>query len=205
MGTRLWASRLDRKRNFPGCSQPGTLARSFKKSSGCYSCHQFGNSATRALPAIFAEYEDSFEAWAVRIQSGNDGLGMVERINEFGARRALEEYADWADRIEAGELPFERPARPQGVERNVVVTQWGFTEPYDFLHDVISTDRRDPTVNGYGPIFGSTDVSTDLVPILDPINNTISAVEMPLADPDMPLAHDNPIISPSPYWGEEKI
>jgi len=175
------------------------------KSSGCYSCHQFGNSATRILPAVFDEYEDSFEAWAIRIQSGNDGLGMVERINEFGARRALEEYADWTDRIETGELPFEKPSRPQGVERNVVVTQWDFTEPDDFLHDVISTDRRDPTVNGYGPIFGSTDVSTDLVPILDPISNTIRAVQMPLGEADMPLAHDNPIISPSPYWGEEKF
>jgi hypothetical protein len=31
-------------------------------------------------------------------------------------------FADWTDRIAAGELPFARPERPQGVERNVVIS-----------------------------------------------------------------------------------
>jgi hypothetical protein len=175
------------------------------KSTGCYSCHQFGNSATRTLPAVFDEYEDSFEAWTVRIQSGNAGLGMVESISEFGTSSPLQEYADWTDRIEAGELPFEKPSRPQGVERNLVVTQWDFAEPRNYMHDVISTDRRNPTVNSYGPIFGSAELSTDEVPILDPVSHTASVVEMPLADPDMPTAFNNPVISPSPYWGTELL
>ncbi len=175
------------------------------KSTGCYSCHQFGNEATRTLPAAFDEYEDSMEAWTRRIQSGMPGLRMVEGISGFGPRRPLEEFADWTDRIEAGELPFEKPTRPQGVERNLVVTQWDFAEPHHYMHDVISTDRRDPTVNGYGKLYGSAEVSSDLVPILDPVNNIASSVAMPLADPDMPLAHADPIIAPSPYWGEERI
>ena len=31
-------------------------------------------------------------------------------------------FADWTERVEKGELPFSKPERPQGVERNIVVT-----------------------------------------------------------------------------------
>ena len=175
------------------------------KSTGCYSCHQMGNLATRTLPAMFDEYESSVDAWTARIQSGLPGLGMVEGISEFGARRALEEFADWTDRIEQGELPFAKPERPQGIERNVVVTQWDFSQPHDYMHDVISTDRRNPTVNAYGKIYGSAEASTDMVPVLDPVTHTASEILMPVADPNMPIAHGDPILSPSPYWGEERI
>jgi hypothetical protein len=30
----------------------------------------------------------------------------------------------WTDRIARGELPKQTPPRPQGYERNVVVTSW---------------------------------------------------------------------------------
>ena len=33
-------------------------------------------------------------------------------------------FGDWTDRIAKGELPHAKPPRPQGVERNVVVTTW---------------------------------------------------------------------------------
>src|SRR5688572_30855968 len=50
------------------------------------------------------------------------------------------------DRIAAGEVP-PAPPRPQGLERNVVVTQWDWADPKAYLHDVVSTDRRNPRVN----------------------------------------------------------
>ena len=37
----------------------------------------------------------------------------------------LENYADWTDRVAKGELPFAKPERPQGVERNIVLTHVG--------------------------------------------------------------------------------
>ncbi|MGY9105149.1 MAG: hypothetical protein ACKVG0_01100, partial [Alphaproteobacteria bacterium] len=70
-------------------------------------------------------------------------------------------YADWTDRIAAGELPFDAPERPQGIERNVVVTQWDWSEPNVYMHDEIATDRRNPTVNAYGKLYGSPELSTD--------------------------------------------
>ena len=70
-------------------------------------------------------------------------------------------YGDWTDRIAKGELPQAKPTRPQGVERNIVVTSWEWGDPKKYLHDLIASDRRNPTVNAYGPLFGSPEYSTD--------------------------------------------
>ena len=175
------------------------------KSTGCYSCHQFGNKATRELMPELGEFANSFDAWTRRIQSGQASGGMVNGIARFGARRALEEYADWTDRVAAGELPFEKPSRPQGVERNVIVTQWDWSEPTFYMHDEIATDRRNPTVNGYGKLYGAPELSTDQIPVLDPVANTASYVVVPRGDPAMPTSRTDPMYQPSPYWGEEPI
>jgi hypothetical protein len=80
------------------------------------------------------------------------------------------------------------PQRPQGVERNIVVTlrDWFYDKKY--LHDLISTDKRYPTSNGYGPLFGSPEYSSDEMPILDPVKNTWTSVKMPVKDPTMPYS-----------------
>ena len=52
---------------------------------------------------------------------------------------------DRSDR--AGEYPTEAPPRPQGPERNVVITQWDWADPREYFHDVIASDKRNPTVN----------------------------------------------------------
>ena len=62
----------------------------------------------------------------------------------MGHERTLAMYADWGDRIAKGELP-PVPPRPQGMERNVVITMWNWAAPTAFLHAMISTDRRNPT------------------------------------------------------------
>ena len=42
-----------------------------------------------------------------------------------GYDRGIAMFADWTDRITAGEVP-PAPPRPQGIERNVVLTLWDF-------------------------------------------------------------------------------
>ena len=78
-------------------------------------------------------------------------------------------FGDWSDRIANGELPFAKPQRPQGKERNIVVTLWDWNTPKAYLHDEISTDRRNPTLNAHGKIYGSPEESSDIVPVLDPV------------------------------------
>jgi hypothetical protein len=120
-------------------------------------------------------------------------------------------FAEWTDRIAAGELPPVKPQRPQGVERNIVVTTWDYADPKHYTHDEISTDKRHPTVNAYGRIFGSPEYSTDNIPILDPVKNTSTVFHAPVRDKDMPYslgpghAADLHPLAPSPYWGTEQI
>ena len=174
------------------------------KTNGCYTCHQLGNKATRTIPREFGHFKTSIEAWERRIQSGQAMTQMTTNIGRLDTQRAFKLFADWTDRIAAGELPAAIPMRPQGVERNVVITLWDWAGPKDYLHDEISTDKRNPTVNANGLIFGATEESTDLFPVLDPINHKATQVKMSVRDPKTPSSKDN-ATAPSPYWGDEII
>jgi hypothetical protein len=174
------------------------------KTNGCYTCHQLGNKATRTIPKELGDFKNSEEAWARRIQSGQAMTQMVNAIGRLDAPRAFKLFADWTDRIAAGELPSSQPSRPQGVERNVVITLWDWAGPKDYLHDEVSTDKRNPTVNANGLIYGATEESTDLFPVLDPVNHKTTQVKMLVRDPNTPSSKQNPM-APSPYWGEEPI
>jgi len=173
------------------------------KTDGCFTCHQLGNKATRTIPESFLA-SGSVAAWARRIQSGQAMTQMANAITRIDSQRAFALFADWTDRIAAGELPASQPSRPRGVERNVVITLWDWAGPKAYLHDEIATDRRNPTVNANGPLYGSPEESTDFVPILDPMGHMTSEVKMPVRDPGAPSSKQNPM-QPSPYWGDEAI
>ena len=175
------------------------------KTDGCFTCHQLGDAATRAIKPQLGEFASSVEAWEARIQSGQAATNMVNNIGRLDTQRALKLFADWTDRIAAGAVPPAAPQRPQGVERNLVVTLWDWPDSKAYLHDSISTDRRDPTVNANGPLYGATEESTQNLPVLDPVKNTASTIHMPVRDPNTPSAADLPVLHASPYWGEEKI
>jgi hypothetical protein len=173
------------------------------KTNGCFTCHALGNKATRTIPKEFADMKPE-EAWARRLMSGQAQLQMANAISRLDVPHALKLFADWTDRIGAGELPASKPSRPQGVERNVVITVWDWSSPKAYLHDEIATDKREPTINPYGKIYGATEESTDFFPILDPKTHTATQVKMPVRDPKTPSSKNN-AIAPSPYWGDEVI
>ena len=135
---------------------------------------------------------------------------MFGQLNGLGPG-SFKLYGDWTDRVAKGELPHTRPSRPQGAERNIVVTLRDWMNEKQYLHDLISSDRRNPTVNGNGPLFGSPEYSSDLMPILDPIENKATTFRMPVRDPQMPLSlgpgHAAALkpLAASPYWGDEAI
>ena len=205
--------RVPEKSEFPGTGPQGNgIAVALKdqtqwldvvKTNGCYTCHQLGNKATRTIPRELGDFRNSEEAWARRIVSGQAMTQMTNNIKRLDAR-AYKLFADWTDRIAAGELPATRPPRPQGVERNVVVTLWDWAGPKDYLHDEISTDKRKPTVNANGLIYGAPEESTDLFPVLDPVNHKATQVKMPVRDANTPSSKQNPM-TPSPYWGPDPI
>jgi hypothetical protein len=174
------------------------------KSGACLSCHPIGTPGTRTISPALGSFKNSAEAWERRLQSGGAQMFMARDIGRLDTEKALQLFADWTDRIAAGELPFAKPERPKGVERNIVITQWEWGHPTSYLHDEVSTDRRNPRVNANGKLYGSPEDSTDFVPILDPGANAASEVKHPVRDPKTPSTKDNPM-APSPYWGEKPI
>ncbi len=174
------------------------------KTSGCMSCHALGTLGTRTMPKDFAHFKSSAEAWGRRIASGQAMTQMVTVLGRLDGPRALALWGDWTDRVAAGELPFAKPERPQGIERNVVLTLWDWSTPTGYMHDLISTDRRKPTINAKGKLYGAPEESTDLFPVLDPNTHTASQVKHPVRDPKTPSSKTAPM-APSPYWGPEPI
>jgi hypothetical protein len=180
------------------------------KSHGCISCHQLGNRATRVISKELGEFKSSLEAWQRRVLSGQASEVMLRNLNDIEPQRALTLFADWTDRITAGELPKSKPSRPQGIERNVVITLWDWATPKAYLHDEIASDKRNPTVNANGLIYGSPEDSTDFIPILDPIRHRATEVKVPVRDPKTPdtmfISTTNTLmLGPSPSWGTERI
>jgi hypothetical protein len=149
------------------------------KTNGCMSCHALGTKATRTMPKDFTHFSSS--AAGGGIASGQAMTNMITAANRLGTERSLALWADWTDRIAAGELPFAKPARPEGVERNVVLTLWDWSRQTAYLHDLIGTDRRKPTVNSHGHFYGSPENSTDYVPVLDPVRHIAREVLHPCA------------------------
>jgi hypothetical protein len=180
------------------------------KNNGCIGCHQLGQESTRTFPETLGKFESSEEAWMRRVQSGQAGESMVNQLAGNFHGVPFRYFADWTDRIAKGELPHTKPARPQGTERNIVVTVRDWLTEKHYLHDLTTTDRRKPTVNGYGPIFGATEYSTDQVPVLDPVKNVATMFKAPVRDPDTQIAAvsggpaaSGSLLAPSPYWGDE--
>jgi hypothetical protein len=201
------------KSQFPGTGDQGNGVAEVMKNqhywidtlkNSCQSCHALGSKGVRTLSKDLGDFKNSADAWTRRVQSGQAMQNMALTLGRFGAQKALALFADWTDRIAAGELPFEKPARPQGVERNVVITSWEWGSQKHYLHDAIASDKRNPRVNANGPIYGSPEESTDLVPVLDPVAHRAYEIKHPYRDPKTPSAADLPA-GPSVYWGDAPI
>jgi hypothetical protein len=174
------------------------------KSGGCTACHQLGTKGTREIPAALGTFDSHVAAWNRRILSGQAGGQMSGAMAQMGTTRAIAMFADWTTRIAGGEVP-PTPPRPTGIERNVVITEWDWADPKAYLHDEVSTDRRNPTVNANGSIYGSLELSADYLPVLDPVRNATDRVKLSVRDPATPPASIQTVTQPSPYWGDEPI
>ena len=88
------------------------------KSGNCTACHQLGTMGTRMIPEALGEFESSVAAWDRRIRSGQAGAGMSAGLDRIGRPAMLEMFADWTDRIAAGETPTAAsPAKWHGAQR----------------------------------------------------------------------------------------
>ena len=130
---------LERDKNMPANLTSQAQWLNIIKTTGCVACHALGTIGTRTIPKALGEFSSSTEAWERRIQSGQAMTQMTSVIGRLDTHLALTLFANWTDRIAAGELPAATPTRPQGVERNLVLTMWDWSRPTAYLHDEIST------------------------------------------------------------------
>ena len=172
----------------------------------CERCHQLGDKSTREIPASIGKVNSSTEAWEHFLQSGQIA-DEHDGIDGFGRNRGLAMFADWTDRLAKGELP-PTPPRPQGLERNIVLTQWDFSIPTGFPHDTTTTVRSSPSTNAFGPIY-SPDWSGDALAALDPASNEKFQIRVPLRDESIrkqfPTWSAQKVKYPSPYWGMDLV
>ena len=102
------------------------------KNNGCVGCHQLGQLSTRTIPAGLG-----------RVREPRRGMGAPHAVGPVGRADGrtilagqlggapIKYFGDWTDRIAKGELPHAKPTRPQGVERNIVVTPARLDRPED--------------------------------------------------------------------------
>ena len=199
------------KSDFPGTGPDGNgISKAYQSQAAwvdqmkqsCQFCHQLGNEATRVVRHR-DDFDSAVAAWDHRVQTGQRGNQMSSAMSRFGRQRALEMFADWTERIAAGELP-PPPPRPKGLERNVVVTLWDWGQETSFIHDEVVTDKRTPTVNANGPVYGVS-AGHGTITVVDPIADTATELTIPVRpDPEtMPTRFPQEQVNPSYYWGEE--
>lgn len=175
--------------------------------SNCNFCHQLGNALTRDVTHVEKAHPDaktSVEAWEWRLGTGVRGNSMYSALIQMGKDPSLKTFADWTDRVAAGEVP-PAPPRPKGVERNVVVTLWDVGDDHSFMHDQISTDKNHPTVNAYGPNYAVSAGHGQLV-VMDQVANTSTSIDIPTREDRSKIGSRFPPPNrPSMFWGEEHL
>ena len=189
-----WLSLIDLPgaHEFPGTGpegnginpQMGSQAEWINNLKGCQRCHQVGSKRTREIPDL-EDFDSARSAWADRVQRGQRGSLMNSFITRFGTDAGLDMLVDWTDRIAAGEAP-PPPPRPQGIERNVVLTMWNWGDNVAFVHDEIATDKRNPRVNANGPLYG-VDIGNDFLLVTDTLEHSSKMIKIPLRENDPPV------------------
>ncbi len=176
--------------------------------SNCNFCHQIGNSLTRSLDHVYENapiaIDSDREAWDYRLQGGVRGGSMSGVANQMGREGILDMLVDWTDRIQAGEVP-ETPPRPDGIEQNVVLTLWDWGTDHSFMHDQITTDKNNPTINPYGPAY-AVDAGHGGLVVLDPIEHSTYTIEIPTREPAESIRSRFPAPNPpSLWWGDQHL
>jgi hypothetical protein len=134
-----------------------------------------------------------------------NGCGNCHQLGNFATRTIPSALRHFDSSTPPGRAVYNRdPAAHHCEGHGSAVDPGGRSSG---LHDLTATDKRNPEVNANGPVYGATELSTDTMPVLDPIHNTKSVIEMPVRDPEgtPSSALTNPVFTASPYFGQEQV
>jgi hypothetical protein len=135
---------------------------------------------------------------------GQRGVQMSTVMAGIGRERGIHEFAAWTDRIRAGAVP-PAPPRPQGRERDIVLTMWDWGTATAYVHDEVTSDKRDPKVNANGLVYGVS-MSDDKLLIVDPKGHATRDLRVPVRDPDTESYFPTtPGFEPWAFWGRQIV
>ena len=151
-----------------------------RRSSSARSSRARAPPATSSAPRGRARFPPSFGkfaavergAWERRVQSGQAGAGDDRRRSTSSAASARSRCSPTGPT--ASRRARCRRRRPGRRGSSATSSSRSGTGPIPkaYLHDVVSTDRRNPTVNANGPLYGALELSADYLPVLDPMTHT---------------------------------
>ncbi len=168
---------------------------------GAILLEQVGDKASREIPEKLGKFNSSRKAWEAWQDSGELPAREIGKMTP----QELDIFANWTDRIRAGEGP-PPPPRPEGLERNLVITEWDWSDEIGFIHDDVATDKNDPRVNANGLILGVEQHSRDVIDALDPNTGKAWQISFPVTDPDMPVSADAFHWTKAPVtWGDRVV
>jgi hypothetical protein len=147
----------------------------------CMACHQIGDKSTREMPPEIGPVTSHLDAWDTRVKTvPPQGASMIGMLSQMGPQRAM--LADWTERIAKGEYPMEAPARPSGMERNLVISMWDWGTSSSYAHDEAATDKRDIRRNAGGRVWGPSQFHDTLMWV-DPNEGKAGEIPIPTTAP----------------------
>ena len=85
------------------------------------------------------------------------------------------------------------------------MTLWDWGVDDSFMHDEITTDKNDPTVNGYGPVY-AVSAGHGKLTVLDPIENDSYEITIPTREDARKVqSRFPPPAMPSNFWGTQHL
>ena len=185
---RSTGSRCCRCRRRATSPAPATRATASRRTSGARASGSATSSTPTAAPAAIR--------WAARrratiptsilgeLEDSTSGVGSTHSVRA-GRRRHERALHAGRPRARAGDVRgldrSHRRGRAAGRRRPRVrragsatssITMWDWADPKVYLHDEIASDKRNPTVNANGPIYGALEESGDYLPVVDPTTHT---------------------------------
>ena len=179
----------------------------YLKTDGCNACHQLGDKSTRDAARI----DRPFRQFCRRLGTPHP-IGTSGRADDAEHRRSgagvsrSRNFGDWTDRIAKGELPFAKPPRPTGVERNIVLTLWDWSTPTSDMRDEVFDRSAQSDAEPEGHHLRLTGIELGLCRVAQSEQtHEVGLIKTEWRDAKTPTTKAAPIYAPSPYWGTESV
>ena len=149
--------RVRRRERHPGEGHAAGLADARSRTGPASAATSSARIAPARFRPPFGTFKTGEDAWMRRVQSGQAATFMVNPLAGQLGGAPFKYFGDWTDRIAKGELPHAQAAAAAGARSatsSITALGLGRREAIPARPD-LDRQARNPTVNAYGPLYGS--------------------------------------------------